>query len=216
MTASPPPDTTLLYLVRHGATEANERKPYILQGRGVNYGLSASGKQQAESVAQFLRGFPIRHVYSSCLLRSTETAQAIARFHQLEVEQIDDLAECHVGQWEGKDWGTIMREFPEAYEAFLRSPGEAPYLGGESYGDVLRRVQPVLAGLLGQHTGEAIVVVAHNVVNRAYLGHLLGLEPRKAKDLRQANCCVNVIQHRGGETQVLTLNAHFHVPGALH
>ena len=216
MTTSPPPDTTLLYLVRHGATEANERKPYILQGRGVNYGLSATGQRQAESVARFLSEFPIRHVYSSCLLRSIETAQAIARFHQLKVEQIEDLAECHVGQWEGMDWGTIMREFPEAYEAFIRSPGEAPYLGGESYGDVLRRVQPVLAGLLEQHAGEAIVVVAHNVVNRAYLGHLLGLEPRKAKDLRQANCCVNVIQHRSGETQVLTLNSHFHVPGALH
>ena len=216
MSQSPPPDTTILYLVRHGATEANERKPYILQGRGVNYGLSATGRTQAESVAQFLRAFPIRRVYSSCLLRSIETAETIARFHELGVEQIDELAECHVGHWEGKDWGTIMREFPEAYEAFIRSPGEAPYLGGESYGDVLRRVRPVFVRLLEQHAGESIVVVGHNVVNRAYLGHVLGLEPRKAKDLRQANCCVNVIHHRGGETQALTLNAHFHVPGALH
>jgi hypothetical protein len=48
------------------------------------------------------------------------------------------------------------------------------------------------------------------------LGALLGLEPRQAKDLRQSNCCVNLIHHRRGETQLLTLNAHFHVPGALH
>ena len=216
MSTSPPSDTTVLYLVRHGATEANERKPYILQGRGVNYGLSTTGREQAAAVARFLSEFPVRRVYSSCLLRSVETAQAIARFHELEVGQIEDLAECHVGQWEGKDWGTIMREFPEAYEAFIRRPGEAPYLGGESYGDVLRRVQPVFARLLEQHAGESIVVVAHNVVNRAYLGHLLGLEPRRAKDLRQANCCVNLIRHCSNETQVLTLNAHFHVPEALH
>lgn len=216
MTPTPPADTTWLYLVRHGATEANERKPYILQGRGVNYGLSEIGRRQADSVARFLSEFSIQRIYSSCLLRSIETAEAIARFHELAVEQIDELAECHVGQWEGKDWETIMHEFPEAYSQFIANPGEAPYLGGESYGDVLRRVKPVFDRLLEQHAGESIAVVAHNVVNRAYLGHLLGLEPRRSKDVRQANCCVNVIHHRRGETQVMTLNSHFHVPGALH
>ena len=216
MRTPPPSDTTWLYLVRHGATEANERKPYVLQGRGVNYGLSATGREQAEALGRFLSEFAVDAVYSSCLLRSYETARAVAAHHGLEVEQIDELAECHVGRWEGKDWETIEREFPEAYWAFISDPAESPYLGGESYGDVLRRVQPVLARLLERHVGQAIVVVGHNVVNRAYLGWLLGLDPRRAKDLRQANCGVNVIQHRNGQTQLLTMNAHFHVPGALH
>ena len=216
MSPQPPPDTTWLYLVRHGATEANERKPYILQGRGVNYGLSAAGREQAEAVGRFLADFPLQAVYASCLLRSIETAEAIARGHGLEIRRVDELAECHVGQWEGKDWDTIRRDFPDDWRAFDADPGSARYPGGESYGDVLERVRPVFDRVLQEHRGQSVAVVAHSIVNRAWLGHLLGLDGRRSKDLRQANGCVNLVHAREGHAQVMTLNAHFHVPGALH
>ena len=32
----PEADETLLYLVRHGATPANEQRPYVLQGHGID------------------------------------------------------------------------------------------------------------------------------------------------------------------------------------
>ncbi|MEX0703022.1 MAG: histidine phosphatase family protein [Planctomycetales bacterium] len=208
-------DTTLLYLVRHGATEANERRPYVLQGRGIDKPLSAAGRAQAESVARFLSDFRIDAVYASPMLRATETAAAIARPHGLEALPLVELTECHVGAWEGMDWDSIRARHPEAYAAFHADPGCAPYLDGESYRDVLERVRPVFERLLAEHAGGAIAVVAHNVVNRAWLAHVLGVEPRYAKDLRQTNACVNVVRRRGDELRVLTLNAHFHVPGAL-
>jgi broad specificity phosphatase PhoE len=202
---------TQLLLVRHGTTEANVRVPYILQGSSIDLPLNDNGRRQARQVADFLADRPIKSVYSSPLQRAAETAAAIAERHALSVTRIPEITECHVGVWEGKDWDTIAREDPEAYRRFHDDPAMHPYLGGESYTDVLRRALPAFERLLQQHVGETIVVVAHNIVNRAFAAHLLGLELRKAKTLAQDNCCVNVIHHTDGKSTLLTMNSVFHL-----
>ncbi len=202
---------TQLILIRHGTTEANVRVPYILQGSGIDLSLNDNGRRQAEQVAAFVAEFPVRHVYASPLKRARETAGLIAARHSLAVRQIPEITECDVGQWEGKDWHTIAQEHPEACRLFHENPAVYPYLGGESYADVLRRVLPAFERLLQQHVGETIVVVAHNIVNRAFVAHLLGLELRRAKDLPQGNCCVNMIRHQSGKSTLVTMNALFHL-----
>jgi broad specificity phosphatase PhoE len=204
---------TLLYLIRHGATDANERRPYILQGCGIDLPLNANGRHQAAAVARFLSAFHVKRIYSSALKRAIETAQAVAEPHRLAVGRIEQLAECNVGQWEGLDWETISRDHADAWRAFHENPADVPYLGGESYRLVLERVRPIFERLLAEHAGETIAVVAHNVVNRVYLADLLGLDLCKARDLHQANGCVNVIRRRDGRTELVTLNSSFHLLG---
>lgn len=211
MRTVPPPDTTYMYLIRHGATPPNEQRPYILQGSGIDLSLSLSGRQQAAEASQFLSDFPLNHIYCSSMIRATETAQAIAKPHGMEVKRLKTIVECSVGQWEGMDWDSIRQRDPEASQLFLDNPAINPYLGGESYGDVLKRVRPVFQELLARHRGESIVVVAHNVVNRVYLADLLGLELRRAKELRQQNACVNLISSDNHSTHVVTMNSVFHL-----
>ena len=207
----PDEDTTQLFLVRHGATEANERRPYVLQGRGIDFPLSEAGRRQARAVGRFLSKYSLKAVYCSPLVRAVETAAEIARAYELPVRTVEGIHEVDVGDWEGKSWNMIMEETPDAYHAFMKSPGDTPYLGGESYRDVLNRVKPALANVLEQHRGQSIVVVAHNVVNRAYLADVMGLDLRRAKDIHQSNCCVNIIHHKDRTAELLTLNAHFHL-----
>lgn len=208
----PPEGTTVLYLVRHGATEANERRPYILQGNGIDLPLSPSGKQQVTHLAEFLKPFPLTKIYSSTMLRARQTAAEIAGKVGIVPESLDGLQECDVGKWEGMSWEEIQSKYPDYSRNFLEDPASVAYLGGESYSDVLNRVNPILQGLLEQHRGESIAVVAHNVVNRVYLAGLLGLDLKLAKDLRQQNTCINVISCAGKPT-VVTMNATFHLPG---
>lgn len=208
-------DVTWLYLVRHGATEANERVPYILQGHAIDLALSSTGQLQAEAVAGFLRQFLITHVYSSSMVRARQTAETIARAAGVASTARADLQECDVGEWEGLDWQTIRARYPFEYGRFAENPAEAPYYKGESYGDVLRRAKPVIENMLATHPGERIAVVAHNVVNRAILADLMGLDLRLAPKIAQGNGCVNLIRRQaGGETQLVTLNALFHLPAA--
>lgn len=204
-------EITQLLLIRHGATEANERRPYVLQGNTMNGSLSETGRRQAAAVGEFLACQTIHHVYSSPMQRAIETARQIAGHHQLDVKTVPTISEVHVGEWEGLDWDTIMQRHPESYREFIANPADIAYQGGESYADVLRRVQPALDRLLEEHIGETIVVVAHNVVNRAYLAGLLGIELSRAKDIRQMNTGVNVIRRQDGETRLITLNAAFHL-----
>lgn len=203
--------TTRLFLLRHGATVANESRPYVLQGRGVNHPLSATGREQAAAASRLLSRYPLAAVYASPLRRAMETAECIAAAHRHPVVPVDALAECDVGRWEGLDWDTVMRDYAEAYAAFMADPATVGYLGGESYADVLSRAAPAMHELLERHEGETIAVVAHNVVNRVLLADLLGLDLKRARDLSQANCCVNVIRRRDGKAQVVTLNATFHL-----
>ena len=207
--------TTTLLLIRHGATEANELVPYILQGDGMDGPLSETGRAQAAAAGDFLEDVPLAAVYSSGLVRANQTAAAIAGPHGLEVQIAEGIREVNVGDWEGMNWGAIERDHPAEYAAFRANPGHVAYLAGESYAAVLARAAPALDALLLKHAGERFAVVAHNVVNRAYLAALLGMPLDRAADLRQSNGCVNVISHAAGEApRVQSLNVNRHVPGA--
>lgn len=206
-----PADQSTLYLVRHGATDANLSRPYVLQGRGIDLPLNATGTQQAEQVAGLLAQQSITIVYTSPMRRAFETARAIAARCRVEVVPREELVECNVGRWEGLSWDGIREQFPAEYENFQSDPSRFPYLGGETYGDVARRAIPVLEQLLERHRGERFVVVAHNIVNRVSVATFLGLELALAKDIHQSNCGVNVIRRDDGRTQLLTLNSAFHL-----
>jgi broad specificity phosphatase PhoE len=202
---------TSLFLIRHGATDANLRRPYVLQGRGMDLSLSAAGRGQAACAARLLQPEPIVAVYSSPMRRASETAEFIAAPRDLRVETLDALTECDVGRWEGLDWDTIRAQFPREYEEFQLDCARHPYLGGESYGDVFARAVPVIEELLDRHAGQAFAVVAHNVVNRTLVAHAIGLELALAKDIQQANGSVNVLARIEGRTRLVSANSMFHL-----
>jgi broad specificity phosphatase PhoE len=206
---------TTLYLVRHGATDANLRRPYVLQGRGMDLPLNETGRQQAQCVRRLFERTTLAAVYSSPLRRAYETAQMIAEPHRLEVAAIDALIECDVGRWEGMAWDQISREYPQEYADFQRDQSQFPYLGGESYRDVSLRALPALEDLFGRHAGQSIVVVAHNVVIRACAATLLGVSLSQAKDMNQHNGGVSVLRKENGRIDLVTLNSVFHIEDGL-
>src|SRR5438067_4219370 len=95
---------TVLYLLRHGATEANLATPPRLQGRRHNPPLARLGVRQAEATRDFLAIRPIEFCYSSPLRRAEQTAAIVAAPHRLTPTALEALTECEVGQWEGLDW----------------------------------------------------------------------------------------------------------------
>jgi broad specificity phosphatase PhoE len=210
---SPPDDTTTLYLIRHGATEANLARPARIQGRRHNPPLARVGVRQAEATRDFLAARRLDRCYCSPLLRAVQTAAIVAAPHGLSPEPLDVLTECDVGRWEGLDWQTVRYLDAEDHERFHADPAAFGYPGGESFGDVHSRVAPAFAEMLERHAGESILVVAHHVVNRTYLAGLLGLGPGRAKQVSLDNCGISVVLREGGKTRVGTLNAAFHLLG---
>ena len=208
---SPAPDTCVLYLIRHGATANNLAKPPRLQGGLSDPELSDDGLEQARQTGQWLSHASLAAVYSSPMIRAQQTAAPVAAAQGLEVQVIEELIEVNVGNWEGRDWEEIERNEPEAYRLFIEEPGENPYFGGENMNQVVARTEPVFARLLDAHLGESIAVVAHNVVNRCYMSHLIGIPMARARSMPQNNCGINILHHRRGKTKVVTINLAHHL-----
>ncbi len=204
---------TLVYLLRHGATVANVARPYRLQGRRQNLPLAPLGVRQAERTRDFLAIRPIDCFYTSPLQRAVQTAQIIADPHGLQPAVHDGLTECDIGAWEGLDWEAIRQSDPDYYKRFLKNPAKYGYPQGESFADVFDRTARAMDELLEKHAGQAILVVAHHVVNRTYLASLLGLSVDQARQVKLDNCGISIIERDGDATAVTTLNAAFHLQG---
>ena len=204
---------TVLYLVHHGATEANLARPPIVQGRRHNLALAPLGLRQAEATRELLAIRPLDCCYSSPLQRALETATIVAAPHGLSPVALEALTECHSGCWEGLDWQTIRSRDAEAYIRFMQDPAANGFPEGESVTDVYRRVQPALEEILKRHTGETILVVSHQMIIRTYLGGLLGLSLDQVRHVNQDNCGISVVIREGDETNVTTVNAAFHLQG---
>lgn len=211
MPPCPAPDTCWLYLVRHGATANNRADPPRLQGRRTDPPLSDEGRQQARHTGQFLAGSGLDAVYSSPLVRARQTAEQIAGPQGMPVQVVDELIEVDVGVWEGRSWDEIQRTDPEAYRAFMTDATVHPYLGGESLDTVLARAGPAFQRLMENNCGRRIVVVAHNVVNRAYLAQLIGMPVARYRSIPQDNCGLTLIRYRSKRVKVVTINAVFHL-----
>jgi broad specificity phosphatase PhoE len=202
---------TVIYLIRHAATEANLARPARLQGRKHNPPLARIGVRQAEATRDFLATHKVDHCYCSPLLRAVETARIVAAPHGLSPVPLEGLTECDVGRWEGMDWQTIRYLDAEAYMNFMNNPATHGYPGGETFADVYHRAAPALDDMLRRHRGEGVLVVGHHVVNRTYLASLMGLGPDQARQVTLDNCGISVVVCEGDAISVNTLNAAFHL-----
>ena len=122
---------TVMYLIRHGATEANLAKPSRLQGRRHDPPLARLGVRQAEASRVFLAVRPIDVCYSSPLRRALQTALIVGAPHGLSPVPLAALTECDIGRWEGLDWQEIKYFDAAAYHNFMSDPATFGYPGGE-------------------------------------------------------------------------------------
>ena len=184
----------LLYLVRHGQTEANRHRTF--QGT-TDFPLNDTGHTQALDIMTYLRTEPVTAMYTSPMIRARETAGPLAEHFSIVPESIPDFHEVDCGRWEGVVFDQIVEEDPERLGQWLTDP-EVAAPDGESLGSVYRRVKDPLNRIVDTHRESegAIVIVAHGAVNRAIICHLLDIQPDRAFRFDQHNGCINRFDFR--------------------
>ena len=156
---SPPtgPATRLL-LVRHGATAQSAQHRF--SGRN-DLPLNDAGEAQAGALANRLaHQDDIQAVLSSPLVRSLQTADAIAARLGVEVKSVQGFAELDFGAFEGLTATEAADRYPAAYATWLATPDRAPP-GGESFTALTSRVRRAREALLAAHPEQTVVVVTH-------------------------------------------------------
>jgi broad specificity phosphatase PhoE len=202
---------TTLYLLRHGATEANLVDPPRLQGRRSDPPLAAVGVLQAQAARDRLAPVPLVACWCSSLRRAVQTATVVAAPHRLTPQPLEALTECDLGNWEGRSWDEVRQADPERYAHFRADPARYPHPGGESLEQAHARVAPPLEGLLDAYPGQNLLVVSHHVVLRVYLAGLLGLSPGRAREMTLPNGAFAVVVRDDGPTRVQTVAETSHL-----
>ena len=61
------------------------------------------------------------------------------------------------------------------------------------------------------YPSRLITIVAHNVVNRAYLAQLMGMPLARYRSIPQDNCGVTLVRYRKARVKAVTINGVFHL-----
>jgi 2,3-bisphosphoglycerate-dependent phosphoglycerate mutase len=206
------PTSTKILLVRHGQSEGNAERRF---GGHTATPLSIRGRQQAKATAEALCSEPLTAIYSSDLVRATQTAEPLAKLTGLPVEATEAFRERSVGVMEGLTFEDAAQKHPEQYAALLRRDFEHVLTGGESYRQLLDRAWQKLDEIIKQHHGGTIVVFSHTGTICILALHLIGaLDSPELKPvwLSSSNCGISRFDLRDdGFVRVIALNDTRHL-----
>lgn len=117
-------------------------------------------------MAQRLTGERVVAVYASVALRARQTAELIARPHDLRVIVRDGIHEVDVGDLEGRSDLPSIEEFMSVYRSWHAGNIDLPVPGGESGRQLLDRFLPVVDRIRAEHNGGLVVLVSHGAAIR--------------------------------------------------
>ena len=204
---------TRCYLIRHAQTSWNEENR--LQGR-TDMSLSPLGRQQAECLGSCFASRHVKGIFTSALQRSRQTAQAIAAGNGHGVSPIiePELAEMHLGVWEGLTPEEIDARFENAYQQWKIRPSSVVIPGGEPLEAFRERVRRVFGRVMALIGDGEYVVVSHGGVIAAWLTDLLEADyDLLIRRLRLDNAGITAVEFGAGLPHVLWVNATTHLTG---
>eukprot|EP00937_MAST-01D_sp_MAST-1D-sp2_P006680 g6680.t1 len=177
-----------VFLTRHGESM------YNVQGLiGGDPPLSPEGQKYASALAHFMRaqqaaggdaeGMSRMQIWSSTMRRTQQTAHRLAA-ELVPARQVVSwrcLQEIDVGVCDSLTYDQVKAKWPEEFEARAKDKLRYRYPRGESYLDIIERIQPVILGL-EQQVGP-VMVVAHQAVLRCLYAYFHAIPPHKVPHL---------------------------------
>ncbi|KAG8224584.1 hypothetical protein J437_LFUL010045 [Ladona fulva] len=152
-----------IYLTRHGESEQN------VQGRiGGDSSLSPRGRSYGSALSNYIcqQDIPGLRVWTSWLRRTIQTVEGIPA----PQERWKALNEIDAGICEEMTYEEIQERFPEDFAARDQSKFTYRYPRGESYEDLVARLEPVIMELERQGN---VLVVSHQAVLRCLLAYFM-------------------------------------------
>lgn len=155
---------TTVYIIRHCESMGNVQHRF--QGR-MNTPISEKGAKQLDLLSLRFRNEKIDVIYSSPLDRARKTAEAVARFHDVEIHLLDELSELDVGEMEGLTLAEIGEKFPVVAKNWNETPDLCEFPNGETMKQAYARVNAALDKIIDENRGKTIVITTHGGVIRS-------------------------------------------------
>ncbi|TID29953.1 hypothetical protein CANINC_001464 [Pichia inconspicua] len=161
-----------IWLSRHGESQ------YNLEGKiGGDASLSERGEKYAYKLVELTNKYIPNHdkleIWTSTLKRTQQTAQFLP-YPQKQWKALDEL---DAGSCDGLTYEEIAEKFPEDFKARDDNKFEYRYPGGESYRDVITRLEPIIMALENQ---ENVLVITHQAVLRCIYAYFMNVHQEES------------------------------------
>lgn len=160
-----------IWLSRHGESEFN------LGGQiGGDANISERGELYAQKLPQLVKdsaGDTQLTVWTSTLKRTIQTSRFLP-YEKLSWKALDELDS---GVCDGLTYAEIEERYPEDFKSRDADKYNYRYLGGESYRDVVIRLEPIIMEL---ERSENILIVTHQAVLRCIYAYFMGSSQEKS------------------------------------
>ncbi|KAF9167010.1 Fructose-2,6-bisphosphatase [Actinomortierella ambigua] len=160
-----------IFFSRHGESLYN-----VMGKLGGDSELSARGKQYARAlpllISTHLGGTEQLTVWTSTLKRTIATAEQLP-YPKLQWKALDEL---DAGVCDGMTYEEIEEQYPEDFANRDDDKFNYRYRGGESYRDVVVRLEPVIMELERHHN---ILIVGHQAILRCIYAYFMNYSHEK-------------------------------------
>jgi len=176
---------TYVCVARHGETDWNVSG--ILQG-WLDVPLNDRGRRQAyELVAGFVHS-RFSKIYSSSLVRSSETAEIIARSLRLAPPEFDDgLKERNFGAIQGIPKAELAELNPVLLQQILKRNPATMFEQGETMDEFADRVLDAIVRIARPNAGKRILAITHGWTMDAITRHIAGLSRNTILNMKRKN-----------------------------
>jgi broad specificity phosphatase PhoE len=170
---------TQVHLVRHGAVE---NPTGVVYGRLPGFHLSELGRQMADQVAEYVRGWDVTHLRCSPLERAQETMAPIVANFSLPVTTDGRVIEAE-NYLEGNRFdGSRNSAFTKPKNwIYFRNPLRPSW--GEPYKEIATRMHAALQDAAAAANGHQALIVSHQlpiwIARLAVEGRRFPHDPRK-------------------------------------
>lgn len=168
----------LLYIFRHGQTEANVTG--LIQGNVDLYGLNEVGRMEAERLSKELATAKLPVIYASPLSRAKETAEYVASSNGATIKIVEGLHEVDMGKAEGMYEEDAVEKFGDEifapFEVTIKETFDASIAGQESRKQSLERFVKAIEFIKQDCHHERAGVACHAMVMQYYYYHLFDVK----------------------------------------
>ena len=150
-----------IHFIRHGSINPTLQGRYI---GATDVPLSDKGKTELRKYDATMAYPYAKVVFTSPLKRCSQTAKIL--YPHIEPLVIDQLSECHFGEWENRSAAELMND--ELFKRWLAGDPGAKPPRGESNADFTRRVclmfENIVDGLMKTGTTDAVIITHGGVM----------------------------------------------------
>ena len=212
-----------LIFIRHGLSSFNAKG--LIQGRTDESYLTKEGYDQAKLTGEILNQVNIDEIYSSPLIRASETAKTIEKYlnKKVEIQYDKNLLEVDLSTWSGLKTSEIKKRYKSEYQIWKSDPenllikrdDETFY---QPIKELFFQAKDFIDSIIKKninYENKNILIIAHNAILRCLILYLINKPPKGFRKIKLDNASISIINlsknNQSVKTQIECLNQTSHL-----